>query len=122
MDMWASQTEPQTPRQSAGSLFHVTHRSCHAPAKQRHNRMKLTYTTHGTCSRLINLEIDDNGKVTNVEFVGGCDGNTKGIAQLVKGMDAQEAADRLAGIRCGYKPTSCPDQLAQALREALARS
>lgn len=84
--------------------------------------MKLKYTTHGTCSRLINLEIDDNGKVTNVEFVGGCDGNTKGIAQLVKGMDAQEAADRLAGIRCGYKPTSCPDQLAQALREALARS
>ena len=84
--------------------------------------MKLTYTTPGTCSRLINLEIDDNGKVTNVEFVGGCDGNTKGIAQLVKGMDAQEAADRLAGIRCGYKPTSCPDQLAQALREALARS
>ena len=84
--------------------------------------MKLTSTTHGTCSRLINLEIDDNGKVTNVEFVGGCDGNTKGIAQLVKGMDAQEAADRLAGIRCGYKPTSCPDQLAQALREALARS
>lgn len=84
--------------------------------------MKLTYTTHGTCSRFINLEIDDNGKVTNVEFVGGCDGNTKGIAQLVKGMDAQEAADRLAGIRCGYKPTSCPDQLAQALREALARS
>ena len=67
----------------------------------------------------INLK---NGKVTNVEFVGGCDGNTKGIAQLVKGMDAQEAADRLAGIRCGYKPTSCPDQLAQALREALARS
>ena len=84
--------------------------------------MKLTYTTHGTGSRLINREIDDNGKVTDVEFVGGCDGNTKGIAQLVKGMDAQEAADRLAGIRCGYKPTSCPDQLAQALREALARS
>ena len=58
--------------------------------------------------------------MTNVEFIGGCDGNTKGIAKLVKGMDAEEAANRLAGIRCGYKPTSCPDQLAQALREALS--
>lgn len=82
--------------------------------------MKLTYTTRGTCSRLINLEIGDDRKVTNVEFIGGCDGNTKGIAKLVKGMDAEEAANRLAGIRCGYKPTSCPDQLAQALREALS--
>lgn len=82
--------------------------------------MKLTYTTHGTCSRLINLEIGDDRTVTNVEFIGGCDGNTKGIAKLVKGMDAEEAANRLAGIRCGYKPTSCPDQLAQALREALS--
>lgn len=112
--MEASQTEPHTPRQAVSPVFFSENNNPNT------YRMKLTYTTHGTCSRFINLEIGDDRKVTNVEFIGGCDGNTKGIAQLVKGMDAEEAANRLAGIRCGYKPTSCPDQLAQALREALS--
>lgn len=82
---------------------------------------KTTYTTFGTCSRYINIELDDDKRIVSVEFIGGCDGNTKGICQLVKGMDALEAAKRIAGIRCGMKTTSCPDQLAQALREAAQR-
>ena len=79
----------------------------------------MTYKTKGVCSREINFEVEDN-KVKNVQFVGGCSGNTQGVATLVEGMDAQEVIQRLEGIRCGFKPTSCPDQLAKALREALA--
>lgn len=77
-----------------------------------------TYKTSGTCSRAINFDIVD-GKVTAVEFIGGCSGNTQGVAALVEGMDAREAISRLKGIRCGFKSTSCPDQLAQALEKAL---
>ncbi len=79
----------------------------------------MVYKTHGTCSQMIQLELDGD-VIKSVEFVGGCSGNTQGVASLVKGMKAQEAIDRLEGIRCGYKPTSCPDQLAKALKLALA--
>lgn len=76
-----------------------------------------SYTTKGVCSRNISFDIVDN-KVTNVSFVGGCNGNLQGISHLVEGMDVDEAITKLSGIRCGAKATSCPDQLAEALREA----
>lgn len=79
----------------------------------------MVYKTQGTCSQMIQLELDGD-IIKSVEFVGGCSGNTQGVSSLVKGMKAEEAIDRLEGIRCGYKPTSCPDQLAKALRLALA--
>ncbi len=77
--------------------------------------MNYTYKTNGTCSRVIDLEIE-NDKLVNVSFHGGCNGNLKGIGQLVKGMSVDEVIERLEGIRCGFKSTSCPDQLAQALK------
>ena len=80
--------------------------------------MTHRYKTRGVCSREIAFEIDAAGKVRNVQFVGGCNGNTKGLAALVEGMDADEAIRRMSGITCGFKSTSCPDQLSQALREA----
>ncbi len=78
-----------------------------------------TYTTKGTCSKAINFDIKD-GKVSNVQFVGGCDGNTHGVAALVEGMDANEAIRRLKGIDCRGRGTSCPDQLAKAIEQALS--
>ena len=72
------------------------------------------YKTSGTCSRSILFDIED-GKVKNVQFIGGCNGNLKGIAALVEGMDADEVIKRVQGVTCGMKKTSCPDQLAQAL-------
>lgn len=81
--------------------------------------MAYQYRTRGVCSRNITFDIVD-GKVTNVHFEGGCAGNTKGIASLIEGMDAQEAIKRMEGIQCGFKSTSCPDQLAKAIRQALA--
>ena len=78
-----------------------------------------TYKTQGVCSRQITFDIID-GKVHNVAYVGGCNGNLQGIGRLVEGMEVHEAIERLRGIRCGFKATSCPDQLAQALTEALA--
>ena len=78
----------------------------------------MVYKTSGVCSSAISFEIDDAGKVHNVKFQGGCSGNTQGVARLVEGMDAKEAISRMEGIRCGFKPTSCPDQLAQALKQA----
>lgn len=80
--------------------------------------MSFQYRTKGVCSRNITLDIVD-GKVMNVKFDGGCNGNTQGVARLVEGMDAQEAIRRIEGIQCGFKGTSCPDQLAKAIREAL---
>ena len=77
---------------------------------------KISYVTKGVCSRKIELEIED-GIVTSAKFIGGCAGNTQGVAALVKGMSVDEAISRLSGIRCGFKPTSCPDQLATALKE-----
>ena len=78
----------------------------------------MVYKTHGVCSSAIEFEVKD-GKVTGVRFVGGCSGNTQGVARLVEGMDVHEAISRLEGIKCGFKPTSCPDQLAKALKQAL---
>ena len=80
--------------------------------------MKYEYTPVGVCSRKIYLEVND-GKVENIEFVGGCNCNLKGIAELVKGMDVEDVIERLEGITCGAKPTSCPAQLAEALKEIL---
>ena len=79
--------------------------------------MQYTYKTKGTCSREIAFEVE-NGKVTNVQFFGGCNGNLKGIGALVEGMNIDEVISRVEGIHCGMKSTSCPDQLAQALKEA----
>lgn len=80
--------------------------------------MQFEYKTKGTCSQRIFWEIE-NGKVKNVQFVGGCNGNLQGICKLVEGMDVMDVIERLKGIHCGMKPTSCPDQLATALAEAL---
>ena len=80
--------------------------------------MKYTYKTKGTCSQKITFDMED-GVVRNVEFLGGCSGNTQGLARLAEGRDAIELIALLSGIRCGFKPTSCPDQLAKALSEAL---
>lgn len=81
--------------------------------------MQFTYTTKGTCSREILFEVED-GKLKNVQFIGGCNGNLKGICSLVEGMEVQEVISRLEGTTCGPKNTSCPDQLATALKKALA--
>ena len=82
---------------------------------------QFTYKTRGVCSRAIDVEVED-GVVTRVEFHGGCAGNTQGVAALVRGMRVDDAIERLSGIKCGFKPTSCPDQLSQALREYLAQN
>lgn len=79
----------------------------------------MTYKTKGVCSQLINFEIDENNKLHNVSFLGGCDGNLKGISKLVEGMDCEEVAALLEGTDCGGKGTSCPDQLSRAIRAAL---
>ena len=81
----------------------------------------IEYKTSGTCSRMIDIDIKD-GIIENCKFTGGCAGNTAGIAALVVGMSAEEAIARLKGIRCGFKNTSCPDQLAKALEKALNKS
>lgn len=78
----------------------------------------MTYTPKGVCSQKIDFEIVD-GKVKNVRFLGGCAGNTQGVAKLVDGMEVNEAISRLDGIQCGFKGTSCPDQLAKALKQAI---
>lgn len=84
------------------------------------NKMtKHEYKTSGTCSRKIIFELDDEGKVHNVVFEGGCHGNLQGIGKLVEGMDASEVIKRVEGIKCGFKQTSCPDQLSKALSEAV---
>ena len=79
--------------------------------------MQYEYKTKGTCSQRILFDLED-GKIKNVQFLGGCNGNLQGISRLVEGMDAAEVIERIQGIRCGMKPTSCPDQLATALKEA----
>ena len=80
--------------------------------------MTHSYKTRGTCARQIDFELE-NGIVKNVSFFGGCNGNLKGIGALVEGRPAEEVIATLKGIKCGFKPTSCPDQLAQALEKAL---
>ena len=80
----------------------------------------MEYKPVGVCSKLIRVDVE-NDVVENVEFVGGCNGNLKGICSLVRGMKVDEAISRLQGITCGYKSTSCPDQLAYALKQAAVR-
>lgn len=82
--------------------------------------MKYSYRPNGVCSRMISFDIED-GTVKNIKFTGGCSGNTQGVASLAEGMKADEIIERLSGIRCGFKGTSCPDQLAKAVKEALAQ-
>lgn len=81
----------------------------------------IEYRTKGTCSRVIVIDIDD-GVITECAFIGGCAGNTAGVASLVKGMKVEDVVSKLKGIKCGFKPTSCPDQLARAIEEALEGS
>ena len=83
--------------------------------------MTYSYAPRRVCSSRIDLELEGD-IIKSVRFTGGCNGNLQGISRLVQGMTAGEAIARLEGIRCGYKPTSCPDQLSRALREALART
>ena len=80
----------------------------------------MIYKTKGTCSTSIDVELKD-GVIDSVKFTGGCNGNLQGISALVKGMKPEEAISRLKGIRCGFKPTSCPDQPAHALEETIAQ-
>lgn len=79
--------------------------------------MQYSFKPHGVCSRMISFDIEDN-IVRNIQFSGGCSGNTKGLSALAEGMPADELIKRLSGIRCGFKGTSCPDQLAKAVAEA----
>ena len=79
----------------------------------------VEYKTSGTCSRAVIVDIED-GVITDCAFVGGCAGNTQGVARLVVGMTAEEAVKKIKGIKCGFKPTSCPDQLAKAIEEAMS--
>lgn len=80
--------------------------------------MKYTYIPRGVCSRMIEVEIEDD-IITTCRFIGGCSGNTQGVSRLVVGMDVYDAIERLEGIECGGRGTSCPDQLATALKEAI---
>ena len=77
--------------------------------------MKITYRPKGVCSKLMDIDVED-GKIESVKVTGGCSGNLQGISSLLKGMDVDEAISRMEGIRCGVKATSCPDQIAQALK------
>lgn len=77
----------------------------------------ISYKTTGTCSELINLTVDDNDCISEVSFVGGCNGNLQGICSLIRGMNVNNVKEHLNGIRCGYKSTSCPDQLCRAIDE-----
>ena len=76
-----------------------------------------TYTPKGVCSMRITFDVDENDIVSNIKFTGGCNGNTQGVAALANGRKKDELISLLEGIRCGFRPTSCPDQLAQALKE-----
>ena len=84
--------------------------------------MVYHYRTKGVCSQEMNIELSDDHTIRHVEIIGGCHGNLQGISRLVEGMKAEDAIARMHGIRCGSKSTSCPDQLAIALTEALAQA
>ena len=77
----------------------------------------ITYITKNTCSKQIDIDVNDDNIIENVKFTGGCSGNTQGVAALVVGMSVDEAISRIEGIKCGPRPTSCPDQLACALKQ-----
>ena len=80
---------------------------------------EFSYKTSCTCSREIHFELDEEKKLRNVSFVGGCNGNLQGVSRLIEGMDAEEVIKRCSGIKCGFKETSCPDQLSKAIQKAL---
>lgn len=80
--------------------------------------MTINYTPRGVCSKACTIEVED-GIIQSVQVLGGCNGNLKGISSLLRGMPVSEAISRMEGIRCGMRPTSCPDQIAQALKQAL---
>jgi len=80
--------------------------------------MTIQYIPRGVCSRKFQIQVED-GVIQNIQVTGGCDGNLKGLSSLLKGMKVEDAIQRMEGIRCGGKPTSCPDQIAQALKKAL---
>lgn len=82
---------------------------------------KFSYTTSGTCSKLINFSLDENNIIHDVEFIGGCNGNLQGISKLIEGQSAQNVIDKCQGTHCGMRPTSCPDQLSRALSEAIQK-
>lgn len=81
----------------------------------------MEYITHGTCSKKITFDIADDDTVHAVQFTGGCNGNLQGLSKLIEGMKVDEVISRIEGIKCGARPTSCPDQLAKALKEAIGR-
>ena len=80
--------------------------------------MQYRYKTKLVCSKEVRFDLEDNGTIRNISFLGGCDGNLQGIASLAEGMNADEVVKRMKGIKCGWKKTSCPDQLANAIEEA----
>ena len=80
----------------------------------------MQYRTRGTCSTMIDLELAEDHTIKSVKFTGGCDGNSQGVSKLVVGRKAEDVIGLLEGIRCGFKSTSCPDQLAKALKKAIA--
>lgn len=84
--------------------------------------MTYEFRPKGVCSQQMRVELDDQHVIQNLEVLGGCSGNLQGIAALVKGMKAEEAIEKLKGIQCGFKPTSCPDQLARGLEAALKKA
>ena len=77
----------------------------------------ISYVPNGVCARRMEIEVNDDGIITKVRIMGGCAGNTQGVSRLLEGMTVEDAIARLDGIRCGFKPTSCPDQLAKALKK-----
>jgi uncharacterized protein (TIGR03905 family) len=81
------------------------------------SKRKIFYKTHGTCSKFIELESDENNVISHVNFIGGCNGNLQGLGKLVTGMKLQDVKMKLDGIRCGDKKTSCPEQLCRAIEE-----
>ena len=83
---------------------------------------EFSFTNKGTCSKQTNFVLNDDHTIASIEVIGGCNGNLKGICQLVTGMKAEDVIDRVAGIQCGMKSTSCPDQLSVALKQALAEA
>lgn len=89
-----------------------------SPVSSKAAGMKYTYNPQGVCSRLMEFDVED-GVITDVKIQGGCHGNLQGICSLIKGMKPEAVVERLQGIKCGHKSTSCPDQLAQALKQAI---
>jgi uncharacterized protein (TIGR03905 family) len=89
--------------------------------EERSTAMIYTFRPQGVCAREMQVEVDDQGVIQALQVSGGCSGNLQGIAALVRGMSAREAVQRLKGIHCGFKDTSCPDQLAQNLEQVLAQ-